>query len=174
MATLVGTSAAWVTVSVPIEQVRALEVPGIASAEEGSAGVVRQRLPDGSMVERPARVLRLVGELEATTRTAQVLVEIPDPLGGEVPILPGAYVDVELAGKPLPEAFVVPRVAVNDGDVVWVVGEGEVLERREILASWRDRDEIIVSEGLNAGDRVITSPLSLPVVGMAVKVEGAP
>ena len=68
----------------------------------------------------------------------------------------------------------IPRVAVNDGDVVWVVGEGEVLERREVLASWRDRDEIIVSEGLNAGDRVITSPLSLPVVGMAVQVEGAP
>ncbi|TNE86676.1 MAG: efflux RND transporter periplasmic adaptor subunit [Deltaproteobacteria bacterium] len=170
VATLVGTDAAWVTVSVPVEQLRALAIPGV-SAEEGSAGLVRQVLPDGSAIERKARVLRLIGELDPTTRTAQVLVEIPEPMSGDLPLLPGAYVEVELEGTPLPEAFVVPRVAVNDGDIVWVVGEGDVLERRQIGATWRDRESIVVATGLRAGDRVVTSPLSLPVEGMPVQTE---
>lgn len=170
VATLVGTDVAWVTVSVPVEQLRALSIPGPTSAE-ASGGVARQRLPDGSLVERRARVLRLIGELDPVTRTAQVLVEIPEPMSGDLPLLPGAYVEVELEGRPLDEAFVVPRVAVSDGNVVWVVAEGDLLEKREILPTWRDRDAIVVASGLRAGDRVVTSPLSLPVEGMPVKTE---
>ncbi|MCO4746797.1 MAG: efflux RND transporter periplasmic adaptor subunit [Proteobacteria bacterium] len=172
VATLVGTEAAWVTVSLPVEQLRALSIPGV-SGEVGSEGTVTQKLADGTLIERQARVLRLVGELDPTTRTAQVVVEIPEPLAGELPLLPGAYVEAVLSGNALSDAFVVPRVAVSEGDLVWVVAEGDVLERRQVVASWRDADDIIVSTGLRAGDRVVTSPLSMPIEGMPVSMGAA-
>jgi hypothetical protein len=62
------------------------------------------------------------------------------------------------------------RAALRDDDSVYLVGPGDALVIRQVEVVWRQRDHVLVGEGLAAGDRVIVSPLSAPVAGMKIKV----
>ena len=171
VATLVGTDAFWIQVSVPVEDLAHIEIPGI-DGEEGSRARVVQHLR-GEDIVREGRVLRLAGALDPQTRTAQVLIEVAhplDPADGGLPLLPGAYVDVEIAGRTLPNSVEVPRQALYGGHDVWVVTEEDTLTRRAVEIAWRHQDAVILDGGLVTGDRVVVSPLSLPIDGMLVRI----
>ena len=85
-----------------------------------------------------------------------------------LPLLPGAYVDVEIEGRPLEDTITIPRTALSQGNLVWVVSADNRLQRREVSIGWRERDAVVVVDGLRPGERVVTSPLASPVEGMAV------
>ncbi len=168
VATLVGTDEARVVVSVPVERLASLDVPGFGGGE-GSPARVRQL--DGP--PWTGRVTGLVGQLDQQTRTAQLIVSIPEPLSGERPLLPGAFVDVELVGRPIGTAARVPRVALTGGDTVWLARDGK-LARATVEVGWRADEEVYVVSGLSDGDQVILSPLSLPIEGQGVVARTAP
>ncbi|RME23982.1 MAG: efflux RND transporter periplasmic adaptor subunit [Deltaproteobacteria bacterium] len=175
VATLVGTERLRVEVQVPVEELPLLEIPGLG-ADVGSPARVVQNLAGGGAgprtVARDGAVVGLGGQIDPATRTATVLVAVEDPLGdgADLPLLPGAFVEVEMSGRPQPGVTVVPDAAVHDGTVVWVVADGDRLVRREVTVGWRQDGQLYLTGGLEAGDRVVTSPLSLPVAGMAVRV----
>lgn len=174
VATLVGTDALWVRVSIPVEYLALLEVPGLSGATEGSSARVIQRLGNRGAVERSGRVVRLVGELDPESRTAQVLVEVERPLDtapGELPLLPGAFVEVELLGAEVPQIVAVPRVAVFEGRHSWVVDDDGVMHRRDLSIAWGDDDRVYVDGGLKAGERVVVTPPSPAIDGMEVRVD---
>ncbi len=175
LATLVGTDHFWVQVSLPFESLSAVRVPGV-NAAVGSAARVVQTVGAGT-VERAGTVVRLLSDLDPAGRMARVLVEIDDPLGlarppeeRGLPMLLGASVQVEIDAGVLPSAFEVPRVALREGDVVWLVGADGRLAVRPVRVAWREREAVLVGEGLAAGDRVISSPVPSAVAGMALRV----
>jgi RND family efflux transporter MFP subunit len=168
--TLVGTDALWVRVSVPVEHLGIIGVPG-RGVGEGAAARVVQRLGDRGVVERTGRVIRLINELDPESRTAQVLVEVLDPFdppAGELPLLPGAFVEVELEGQAATQVVAVPRVAVLDGHHVWVVDDAQRLRKRELRIGWSDSERIYTLGGLATGDRVVVTPPSTALEGMEV------
>jgi RND family efflux transporter MFP subunit len=170
VATLVGTDALWVRVSIPVEHLGLIGVPGQGTSEGSRARVV-QRLGDRGRVERPGRVIRLVNEVDAESRTAQVLVEVErpfDPPPGELPLLPGAFVEVELEGLQAEQVVAVPRVAVLDGRHAWVVDGEQRLRKRELRIGWGDVDRVYVTAGLSAGERVVVTPPPSALEGMQV------
>lgn len=167
VASLVGTETLWIKVGLPVEDLARILVPD-ADGRGGSEARVVQRLGEAS-IAREGRVVRLLGELDPQTRTAQLLVAVPDPFGASMPLLPGAYVDVEIRGRAIPEAYRVPRVALDRGEALWVVGPGDVLARRAVTVAMRGDDDILVTEGLRPGDRVVVTPLSLPIEGMPIR-----
>lgn len=171
VATLVGTDALWVRVSVPVEHLGLISVPGQAAGPGAPARVV-QRLGDRAMVERTGRVIRLINELDPESRTAQVLVEVENPLDpqpGELPLLPGAFVEVELEGQALPHVIAVPRVAVFEGRSAWVVDPEQRLRKRTLRIGWGDAEQVYVTAGLAEGDRVVIKPPALALEGMEVR-----
>lgn len=175
VATLVGTARMRVEVRVPVEALAVLEIPGMG-AQQGSRATVTQRLTTGAagdqQITRAGHLVGLGGQIDAATRSATVLVGIEDPLGdgSGLPLLPGAYVEVDLQGRPVEGAIGVPRLGIREGTVAWVVGAEDRLERRDVTVGWRAEDQVFVTSGLAVGDRVVTSPMSLPVPGMAVRV----
>lgn len=169
---LIGTDRFRVEVSVPVERIPMLAIPEL-NATVGSVATVVQRLGDDTQVERTGRVLRLLGELDHQTRTAQLLLAVDDPLEaseGGPPLLPGAYVKVSIDGRPTPGMFSVPRSSVHDGHRVWTVDSQSNLQRRDVRIRWTTNGTAFVTGDLADGDRVVTTPLSLPIVGMAVQV----
>jgi RND family efflux transporter MFP subunit len=178
LATLVGTDHYWVQVSLPVESLAAIRVPGV-NGGEGSLARVYQMV-GARRVERRGRVVRLLGDLDPVGRMARVLVEIDDPLGlqmapadgepdGVLPILLGAYVHVEIDGGALPGTIEIPRTALRLDDTVWVVAEGR-LAIRSVQIAWRHESSVLIGSGLATGDRVVTSPLAAPVEGTAVRI----
>lgn len=159
--TLVGTDAVRVVASVPVAQLSAFQVPGL-QGQEGA--VARVRSTRGQSVEREGRVSGVVGQLDPQTRTAQVVVQVSDPLSGASPLLPGSYVTVEIVGLPLDDVVRLPREALVDDTAVWLDRDG-ALARRDVDVGWRTDDSVYVIDGLSEGDRVVVSTLSLPIVG---------
>ena len=187
VATLVGTDALWVRVSIPVEYLALIGVPGLGTAaplgdepkgppSEGAQARVVQRLGDRGAVERSGRVIRLVNELDPESRTAQVLVEVERPLDpppGELPLLPGAFVEVELEGQEAMQVVAVPRLAVVEGHHAWVVDGEQRLRKRRLQIGWGDQEHIYATAGVSAGERVVVTPPPTALEGMQVRSEAS-
>ena len=170
LATLVGSDAMWVRVSVPLEKLSVLTVPGLGGAPEGegSKAHVIQRVGGEEMV-REGKIIGLVGQLDSQTRRAQVLVEVLNPLDpppGQLPLLPGAFVDVEMDGRPLASVRKVPRRALIQGDDLLVADKDDKLRTRHLSIAWSDADFVYSSDGIQQGDRAVLSKISTPIEGM--------
>ena len=97
---------------------------------------------------------------------------VQDPFSTEyaIPLLPGAYVSVEISGREAGAVFVVPRVAVYDGNTVWLVDDESTLRRRTVTVRWGTPGEVYIDSGLQDGERLVHSPLSNPIDGLRVTV----
>ena len=183
VATLIGTDAFWVRAAVPIDELSKISIPNYNSADgAGSVVTVEQDLGKGSVVKRQGRVIRLLGSLDPVGRLAQVLIEVQDPLSndsiledstGTAPLLIDAYVSVLFGGSTSSEYVEVPRVALRDGDSVWVLNGSDELEIRTLEVAWRRPESVLVSAGVTNGERVIVSKVGAPVAGMKLRTEAA-
>lgn len=179
LARLVGTDEYWVEVFVPVDQLKWIQVPR-TPGEPGSRVRVFNEAAWGPKVFRNGTVLRLDGSLEEQGRMARLLATVPDPLGlaeasGRPPVLLlGSYVRVEIDGAELDGVVPIPRALMRDGDHVWVMDGESKLDIRPVTVAFRSRDRVLVSGGLKAGERVVTSDLPAPVQGMALRTGAAP
>ena len=179
LATLVGSDRFWVQVSVPVEKLAFIDVPGLNVEQGKGASATIAMDVGGKRVERPGRVIRLLGDLDPVGRMARVLVEIDDPLGlkknggrpaNELPILLGAYVEIGIEARQVENVIAIPRMALRGDDSVFVAGADDRLEVRAVEVVWRRVDTVLVKKGLRPGDRVITSRLPSAVPGMRIRV----
>jgi RND family efflux transporter MFP subunit len=176
LATLVGTDAFWVQVAIPLDKLAHIQVPGFNAKDGAGAEATISLDIGGKRIERPARVIRLFGDLDPVGRMARLLVEIDDPLGlkknGDraIPILVGAYVEVAIEADQMEDVIEVPRLALRQDNSVYVAGEGDRLEVREVEIAWRRADSVLLRHGVVAGDRVITSRLPSAIPGMQLRV----
>lgn len=177
---LVGADRFWVRVSLPEEMLPYLAIPGI-NADTGSAALIRHSVGDRT-IERRGRIEKLAGDLEPTGRMARLLVSIDDPMGlrdvpdtsgSFFPLLLGAFVEVIIQGPRQDGLYALPRTALRDGDQAYLVGPDSSLRITRPHIFWRGEDSVFVDRGLSPGDRVITSPLSAPVEGMALQLRAA-
>lgn len=179
VATLIGTDRFWVQASLPSERISAFDVPGVprpdgSLPEIGAVAEVFQTLPDGQISTRKGQVISRSGQLDSQTRSATVMISVDkplDPAPGEQPLYAGAFVDVRISGRPVAGAYRLPRQALRNGDTVWIVGPDDKLQRRTVSLAWSLPEEVMVSGGLQAGDRVVVSGLSAPVVGQPVIIQ---
>jgi membrane fusion protein, multidrug efflux system len=125
-----------------------------------------------------ARFERLSDRIDPQTRTAGLIVAVDDPYrqaipGRRPPLAKDMFVEVELRGRPWEEALVVPRVAVqrrsDRGAVLYLAGEDDRLEIREITLGPTQGDLVVVSAGLSPGERVVVTDLIPAIEGMRLE-----
>ena len=177
IATLIGTENYWISATVPVAQLKWLRIPQDRS-ERGSSVKIKRRYQNGRF-DSPftGQVIRLTGTLTEQSRMGTVIVRVFDPLVlvtsvMRTPLLLGSYVSIEIEGKTVHNAIVIPRKALRDNDTVWVLKEGR-LRILKTEAFWKGEDEIYLSTGIEAGDALILSGLSSPVEGMKLTETGA-
>ncbi len=172
LATLVGTDRVRVNLSLPLADVALLQVPGL-NTDQGSVATVLQRLEDGSSVTHMGSLAGLAAQLDPQARTARLLVLVDDPMAAgseDLPLLPGAWVEVELQGAPQPDIAAVPRAAVLPGDRAWVVTDESTLALRALQVAWRSRDTFFVRGGFEPGDHLVPKPPALAAEGLPVTI----
>jgi len=173
LATLVGTDEFWIEVAVASRELRWLAIPQ-QPGDLGSLARVADEAAWGPGVTREGRVVRRYPDLEEEGRMARLLVAIADPLpqnGAEVvgrALLLGSFVRVVIAGRVI-DGVVVDRSHLRDGDNVWLMDDSGALEIRPVQVSYRGREEVVVSAGLQGGERVVASDLAAPVAGMPLR-----
>lgn len=124
------------------------------------------------------RIVRTEGAIDTQTRQLFVVGQVDDPYergpDGRPPLRIGQYVEVEIAGRILPGAFVLPRSALRDGVEVLVVDGDSRLQRRTVSVAWTDGEHAIVTRGLDEGEVVNVTPLAVAATGtlVAATVDG--
>jgi multidrug efflux pump subunit AcrA (membrane-fusion protein) len=80
------------------------------------------------------------------------------------------FVTIQIKGKEIQEAFVVPRYVVYPGDVVYTVKDNHLrIKEVNILRSYKDL--VIINRGLKEGELIVTTPLSSVKDGMRVRLK---
>ena len=62
-----------------------------------------------------------------------------------------------------------PRLALRNKDKVYVINEDNLLEIRTVEVLSTSEEQVLVTSGVDVGDRVVTSPVPNAVDGMAVE-----
>ncbi|MGE4299121.1 MAG: efflux RND transporter periplasmic adaptor subunit [Desulfovibrionaceae bacterium] len=168
LGTLVGTDEFWVEAAVPVDKLRWMRF-----ASDGGEGSPAQITARSQAAPVAAQVLRRKGSLIESSRMAQVLVSVPDPLGrerGGAPLLLDEYVAVRITGDVMRDVVALPRSALREGASVWVFDAG-MLRIRPVTVAWSDAETAFISKGVEPGERIVVSDIATPVDGMRLRLQ---
>jgi len=169
LATLYSTEAAEIVLPLEDETLFWFHVPGFTPGDgPGSQAVVRANFAGQEQVWT-GEVVRAEGELDARTRMVNVIVRVKKPYAKKPPLAVGLFVTVDIEGRTLPHATVIPRAALHEKDVVWVVDEELRLRFRRVDVARIQGEKVLVRSGLKDGEMVVISPLKVVTDGMAVR-----
>jgi RND family efflux transporter MFP subunit len=179
LATLVGTDSFWVQVNVPVGHLSHICLPDVRGKNGAKAKIISQTGTD-KPVERSGQIVRLLGDVEIAGKMARLLIEVEDPLellteerNRELPLLVNAFVKVEIEGYEMENVLVLPRTAIHEGNRVWLLNDNNQLEIREVRIAWSREEDVLIGEGIAAGERIITSRIAAPVPGMSLRTKQA-
>jgi len=170
---IAGTDAAWIETTIPQDVLRRLRIPGAAARVTAPAVWGAERFRTGT-------VIRALGDLESAGRLARVLVEVDDPFARR----PGPadrsilrfeqMVEVELEGETLAGIIALDSAWLRDGGKIWIRNDDNRLEIRPVTPIYRDARVALLADGLRAGERVVTSELTIAVPGMELREADRP
>ena len=178
LATLVGSDSYWVEAPIPASQ---LQWISISQEDNDSDSPVRiyDSVAWGPNRSRSGQLVGLTAMVEENGRMAKLLAEIPDPLSLQPPsseqpkLLLGSYVRVEIEGKLLSKAAAIERDLIHNGEQLWIMDEEGRLDIRTVEIAFRGREQVLVTGGVNHGERLITTNLPSPVQGMTLRLKEA-
>ncbi len=107
--------------------------------------------------------------LRTTTGTMDVRLVFPNP---KRVLLPGQFVKVRFLGAVRTGVTVLPQRAIQQGasgPVVYVVGDGDKVEVRNVQATAWHGNEWLIEEGLKPGERVVVEGIQRVVPGAQAK-----
>ncbi len=181
LGSIVSTSSYEVRISLTADE--AALVPGLLDSSRSRIPAIVTYEYGGQRYEWDAFVDRANAILDAATRNIEVFLRVPNPLSGGAPLdevdrgqapplLLGAFVDAQITGASRVSYAAIPADAVRPGNEIWVVRDGKlaVLPVRVIQRS--DDVAYIATPSLEEGGQLITSALTAPIEGMAVRVAG--
>ncbi len=126
----------------------------------------------------PARVDRISDAIDPRTRTVGLVVIVDDPYAKarppeQPPLVKGMYVAVQLCAPARPAAVMVPRTAV-DGGRIQVADSEDRLAIRPVKVHYSHGGFAVIREGVEAGERVVTSDPVPAIEGMKLTVSDDP
>ena len=172
LGSLYATDAVLVPLPVPDDELAWLDVPLAPGAPAGPPVILRARF-GGRERRWKGRIVRTGGQIDPKSRMVRLVARVDRPfVPGGAPLAPGMFVRAEIPGKLLPRAARLPRVALRGEDTVLVVDEESRVRIRKVEVLRRERDSVLVGEGLADGERIAITPLEIVTDGMRVEVAG--
>ncbi len=119
------------------------------------------------------RIVRINASVDPQTRLIYAIAEVDDPYGlgsdGGSPIAVGMFVNAEIAGVTSQTALVLPRLALRNADKVYVINAENRLEIRTVDVLSTSPDFVLITKGVEVGEKVVTSTVPAAVDGMEVR-----
>ncbi|MGW8221173.1 MAG: efflux RND transporter periplasmic adaptor subunit [Syntrophobacteria bacterium] len=174
LGTLYSTEAAEIVVPLEGGDLFWFDVPAFTSTDgRGAPAVVRASIA-GRELSWPGKVVRTEGRLDERTRMIHVIVRVDKPYARKPPLVFGLFVTVEIEGRKIENAAIIPRGALHQGNVVWVLDQESRLRFRTVEIARIQGDEVLVTKGLEDGATVIITPLKAVTDGMTVRMGNKP
>ena len=115
-------------------------------------------------------LVRTEGEIDSRSRMIYGVARIRNEDFADMPPLTvGLFVQAEIQGRLVQDVIRLPRSAMRDASQVLVVDADNRLSFRQVSVLRVEHDEVLISKGLEDGERVCVSPLQTVVEGMLVQ-----
>lgn len=145
-------------------------------ADAGLPAVVSTQFGD-EKVSWPGNVRSVDANVDSETRLLYATVVVDNPFSEiantNLPLVPGLFVDVEVASPKTLSGLELPREALRNGAFVYVYQEEE-LKQRPVKVVYTSADKVVIDNSgksqLTAGERVIVSSVPGAYEGMPVKL----
>ncbi len=144
----------YVEFSVP-ESEASLIRTSLAPASKSAPPIVKLVLDNGASYPDAAKVTFVDNAVELNSGTVRVRAVLPNPEGK---LLPGQFVRAKVEGVSLTNVVAVPRKAIvanAQGSFVMIVDADQKAEMRPVQLGRSMGNEVLVTNGLQAGDRYI-------------------
>jgi membrane fusion protein, multidrug efflux system len=129
--------------------------------------------PDNKAAVEKGELRVVDNQVDQTTGTIKLKAEFPNR---EFQLWPGQFVNVRLLINTLEQVAVVPTAAVQrgpNGTFVYVVQPDNKVAIRNVTVSQQDEVQSVVDNGLQPGERVVTTGFARLTAGAAVAVTNA-
>lgn len=121
------------------------------------------------------QLVRIERRVDADTRTFFAVAAVDQPYAAShgVALSTGLFVDAVIEGITIDNASRIPHSALHDETYVYLVIDGQ-LTRRAVTVLRRERESVVISSGLDDGDKLVLNKLDLMVEGMSVIANVSP
>jgi RND family efflux transporter MFP subunit len=171
LATLHSTDAAEIVIPLEDEDLFWFNVPGFTSDSPVGAAAEVKAMVAGKQVSWQGRVVRSEGRINALTRMHNVVVQVEKPYATLPPLAAGQFVEIDLYGRTIENAAVIPRAAMHENQTVWVADpEKNRLYFRKVNVARSNHDGIVIQGGLSDKEMVVISSLKAFSDGMKVRI----
>jgi len=172
IAGLFSTEFAEVRLPLSDQDIAWLDLPAPGSTE-GALTVSLKGNVSGKMQHWQGQMVRTEGTIDQNSRMQYGVVRIEDPYARQRsngnPLLVGSFLQAGIEGARLEQVFEVPLASVYRGNEVLVMDAEHRLRRREVNILRSDDQYAYIDTGLQTSDRLIVSPIQVPVDGMRVE-----
>ena len=155
------------------------EVGFLDKASGIGSEVLLESMIGGKLYQWKGQAVRFEGGVDSSTFSRIMVVSVKRDSAKEdenfqLPPV-GMFVKAKLQGQAMGKVFSIPGEALREGTSVWVLAENDLLEVVDVTVIRSERDQVIIEpkekDNLVAGDRIIVSPIAIPVNGMKLEVE---
>jgi multidrug efflux system membrane fusion protein len=115
-------------------------------------------------------LLSLDNQIDATTGTIKLKARFSNE---DDRLFPNQFVNARLKVNTLHDAVVIPTAALqmgSEGNFVWVVNSENKVSKKNVKPGLQDSEKVVISAGLEAGERVVTDGLDRLTEGAKVEV----
>lgn len=150
-----------------------LPIGFIAGEQDGLAVDISAKVA-GRVQHWQGELTRLDAAIDPSTRMLFGIAEVRNPYGDGasqfgMPLAVGLFVNAEISGRFIEDAYIIPRHALRAGDQVYVVDTTGKLDIRSVHVTYSNSDEAVISSGLKSGENVVVSSIRNPIQGMALE-----
>lgn len=173
LANLYATDRAEVRLPITVDQLAYLDVSLRNRKTDNTPVVVLSADIAGVKQYWQGRIVRSESQIDEATGLLYVVAEVLEPYSDKYqqPLLAGLFVKAEIQGQVQEDLFILPSVVVNVSQQVYLVNDEHKLQIKKLEVLRHDTTSVLVKAGLNQGDLLIVSGLSVPVEGMSLEVE---
>ncbi|MBE5252400.1 MdtA/MuxA family multidrug efflux RND transporter periplasmic adaptor subunit [Mixta mediterraneensis] len=116
------------------------------------------------------KLLSLDNQIDVTTGTIKIKARFDNQ---DDLLFPNQFVNARLKVNTLQDAIVIPTAALqmgNEGHFVWVINSENKVSKKSVTAGLQDSQKVVISAGLESGERVVTDGLDRLTEGATVEV----
>ncbi|MCF8035607.1 MAG: efflux RND transporter periplasmic adaptor subunit [Desulfobacteraceae bacterium] len=170
LATLYATDAVEIVVPMEGKSLKWFDVPGFTTDGKKGASVTVTAHVAGDRHSWKGEAVRVQGKIDQNTRMVNVVIRVPDPYAKTPPLAPGQFAEVEITGRTIEDAAVIPINAIHEENTVWAVNTVyDRLHIRRVDIAYMDEQGAVVQSGLKDGEYVAVSAIKGVTEGMKVK-----
>ena len=166
-----GTDRAEIHIPLSPGELAWLNIPS-ATQKKGSSAIIH--LPNDNSINWHGKLIRSFGEIDPNSRMATVVVIVEDPYQlenslNQPTLFNGLFVDIELQGEEYTDIISIPRKALHADNLVWIADSENHLDIRSVEVLRREKQQILIKSGVQAGEKLILTTLSGATAGALLR-----